>query len=455
MKLKKFTKRLNKVIPGGAHTYSRGYDQFPSNAPEILSKGKGCYIYDNNNKKLLDYGMGLRAVNLGYANNQIDQAAYKEIKNGNTLTRPSMIELQAAELMTKIIKSADMVKFTKNGSTAVTAAVKLARAYTGKKIILRCIDHPFYSFDDWFIGSTIIKKGIPNETIKLTKTFKYNDLEGLKKIIKKYKKDISCLVVEPAANTCPSYEEGQNCNDCSLKSCKNKYKNKNHFLKKVQNLCKVNNIIFILDEMITGFRWSIGGAQSFYGLSPDLSTFGKAMANGFSLAAVTGKKKIMEMGSINKKGVERTFLLSTTHGAEMSALGAFVETIKFIKKNNVIKHNWNYGERLKKAFNKLAKNFGIEKNIYMDGIACSPFYICKDKELKNSNEFRTLFIQEMIKNGVFMPWVAICNSHNDKTFKVTQRALENTFKIYKKALASNPKKFIRGHIVKPVFRKYN
>ena len=100
MKLKKFTKRLNKVIPGGAHTYSRGYDQFPSNAPEILSKGKGCYIYDNNNKKLLDYGMGLRAVNLGYANNQIDQAAYKEIKNGNTLTRPSMIELQAAELMT-------------------------------------------------------------------------------------------------------------------------------------------------------------------------------------------------------------------------------------------------------------------------------------------------------------------------------------------------------------------
>ena len=179
--------------------------------------------------------------------------------------------------------------------------------------------------------------------------------------------------------------------------------------------------------MITGFRWDIGGAQKFYGLDPDLSTFGKAMANGFSLAAVVGKRKIMEMGSITKLNSERTFLLSTTHGAEMSALGAFVETVKYLKKNNVIKKNWSYGEKLKKIFNDLSKSFGLEKNIYMDGIACSPFYICKDKNLNASNEFRTLFLQEMIKNGVFMPWVAISYHHNNETLKKTKTALEDQF----------------------------
>ncbi len=455
MKLKKITKRLNDVIPGGSHTYSRGFDQFSSNAPEILSKGKGCYIYDNQKRKILDYGMGLRAVNIGYAVNKIDQSAYRQIKNGNTLTRPSMIELEAAELMTKTIKSADMVKFTKNGSTAVTAAVKLARAYTGKNIILRCFDHPFYSYDDWFIGSTIIKKGIPKEVINLTKTFKYNDINDLKEKVKKYKNKIACLVVEPAATACPKFQENQNCQSCSLSKCSNKYKKKYHFLKIVQKICKENNIVFILDEMITGFRWDIGGAQKFYGLDPDLSTFGKAMANGFSLAAVVGKRKIMEMGSITKLNSERTFLLSTTHGAEMSALGAFVETVKYLKKNNVIKKNWSYGEKLKKIFNDLSKSFGLEKNIYMDGIACSPFYICKDKNLNASNEFRTLFLQEMIKNGVFMPWVAISYHHNNETLKKTKTALEKTFKVYKKALKTNPKKFIKGHIVKPVFRRYN
>ena len=172
MKLKnKITNRLLKVIPGGAHTYSRGYDTFPLNAPAILDRGKGVYIFDNNGRKYLDYGMGLRSVNIGYSENSINNAAISGIKKGNNLTRPSLIELKAAELFTSLIKDADMVKFTKNGSTAVTAAVKLARAYTKKKLVIRCAQHPFFSYDDWFIGSTNIKRGITDETIKLTKTF--------------------------------------------------------------------------------------------------------------------------------------------------------------------------------------------------------------------------------------------------------------------------------------------
>ena len=138
-----YQERLLRAIPGGAHTYSRGYDQYPINAPEILESGKGVYIFDPKGKKYLDYGMGLRAVNLGYAESEIDEAAIKQIRNGTNLTRPSLIELEAAELLIDLIDSVDMVKFTKNGSTAVSAAVKLARAFTGRDLVARCAEQPF------------------------------------------------------------------------------------------------------------------------------------------------------------------------------------------------------------------------------------------------------------------------------------------------------------------------
>ena len=167
----KITKKLLSLIPGGAHTYSRGADTYPANAPAILERGKGVYVYDQNGVKYLDYGMGLRSINIGYSEKQINSAAIEGIKKGNNLTRPSMIELKAAKLITSLVKSADMVKFTKNGSTSVTAAVKLARAYTGRKIVLRCAEQPFFSYDDWFIGSTNIPRGVTDETRKLTKLF--------------------------------------------------------------------------------------------------------------------------------------------------------------------------------------------------------------------------------------------------------------------------------------------
>ncbi len=149
-----YSERLNRVIPGGAHTYSRGDDQYPSNAPQILARGDGAYVFDAKGNKFLDYGMGLRAVTLGYNNRRVNQAAFRQIENGNNLTRASLIELEAAELMVNTIDGMDMVKFAKNGSNVTTAAVKLARAFTGRKYIARCAQHPFFSFDDWFIGDT-------------------------------------------------------------------------------------------------------------------------------------------------------------------------------------------------------------------------------------------------------------------------------------------------------------
>ena len=449
----RYTQKLLKVIPGGAHTYSRGADQFPENAPPILESGSGAYIFDEKGKKYLDYGMGLRSVNIGYANNQINKAATLGLNKGNNLTRPSLIELDAAEKFVSLIKSADMVKFTKNGSTAVTAAIKLARAYTGKKIVLRCKQHPFFSYDDWFIGSTNVPRGIPKEIKKLTQTFNYNDIKSLEIQIKKYKNDIACVVLEPSATECPATKGLTGC--CMKKKCDRNYKNDNHFLKQVERLCKDNKILFVLDEMITGFRWDIRGAQNFYNVDPDISTFGKAMANGFSVAAVCGKKKIMELGSITSSKQERVFLLSTTHGAEMSSLSAFIETVKYLKKNNVIQNNWNYGAELIFESNKIIKKRNLEKIVKFKGIACSPFYECFDKKFSNSFQIKTLFIQEMLKNDILMPWISVSYSHKRKELNKTLNALDKTLYVISKALKNGIKRYLKGKSVKPVFRRFN
>ncbi|MFW5614154.1 MAG: glutamate-1-semialdehyde 2,1-aminomutase [Campylobacter hyointestinalis] len=425
--------RLLRAIPGGAHTYSRGFDQYPSNAPQILKRGDGAYVFDSDENKFLDYGMALRAVNIGYANEQIANAAIEQIKFGNNLTRPSMIELEAAEMLINLIDSVDMVKFTKNGSTATTAAVKLARAYTGKSMVARCAEHPFFSYDDWFIGSTELTLGILDETIKNTKTFHYNDLQSLQNLFDMYPNKFACVILEPATLEHP----------------------KDDFLQKVRDLCHKNGAVFILDEMITGFRWHLKGAQYYYNVKPDICTFGKAMANGFSVAAVAGKREIMELGSIEFQGRERLFLLSTTHGAEMSGLGAFVATMRFMQENDVVGHMWQYGKRLVLAMNALAKEYEVQNSFIAGGIECSPYFLTLDKDGKNSMQLRTLFLQEMIKNGVLMPCLAFSYSHTEQELELTKKALKNTFEIYKKALNEGYEKYLVGDVVKPVFRKYN
>lgn len=448
--------RLLKAIPGGAHTYSRGYDQYPSNAPKILESGKGAYIFDDKGNKFLDYGMALRAVNLGYAEDEIDIAAIEQIKKGNNLTRPSMIELEAAELLIDLIDSVEMVKFTKNGSTAVSAAVKLARAYTGRHIVARCSDHPFFSYDDWFISSTPLTRGIPPETQERTKTFRYNDLESLEQLINGYPGQIACIVLEAATADCPSL--GSDIKGCCNKyPCARPYQSlpAKNFLQEVQALCNKNGIVFILDEMITGFRWHIKGAQHMFGVKPDLCTFGKAMANGFSVACVAGKREIMELGSIEFEGRERVFLLSTTHGAEMCGLGAFVASMKFIQDHNVIHHIWDYGSKLIKHAQESAKLHGLENSFKMTGPACSPVYLTCDQSGRNSLELRTLFSQEMIRHGVLMPWVALSYRHSENELAITRRAFDAAFDIYRKALDNGIEKYLIGPAIKPVFRKYN
>ena len=428
-----YREQLHKLIPGGAHTYSRGDDQFPNNAPAILERGEGAYVFDPSGNKYLDYGMGLRSVNIGYGNKEIADACYKEILKGNNLTRPSVTELKAAELLVDLIPSVDMVKFAKHGSTVTSAAMKLARAHTGKKYIAIPAEHPFFSFDDWFIGSTVMSKGVPEEISTLTLKFGYNNLESLNALFEAHPGQIAAVMMEVATTVGPQ----------------------NNFLKSVKELCHRNGAVFIIDEMITGFRWHLQGAQTYFDIEPDLCTFGKAMANGFAVAALCGKKEIMELGGILNEGKERVFLTSTTHGAEMSALGAFIKTIEIIKRNNVIDHFWNYGEKLVSGINEIARGLGIADQFYVEGYPCSPNYITKDSEGKASLAFRTLFSQEMIEQGVLMPYIAVSYAHQAEELQQTLIAASHALNIYKKALHDGIEKYLRSAVIKPVFRKYN
>jgi len=427
-----FSSRLNKVIPGGCHTYSRGDDQYPINAPQILEKGKGAYVWDPEGNKYLDYGMALRAVTLGYDYERVSDAAIKQIRYGNNLTRASLVELEAAEIMVGLFEGMDMVKFAKNGSSVTTAATKISRAYTGRKMIARCAQHPFFSFDDWFIGDTPLTRGIPQEEINNTVNFNFNDIKSLELLFSKYKNQIACVILEPATTVEPI----------------------NNFLHKVKDLCHKNGAVFILDEMITGFRFGLHGAQKYYNIVPDLCTFGKGMANGFSVAALMGKREIMEIGGIKNEGVERVFLVSTTHGAEMCGLGALVETIKVIQDENVIDHFWSYGKKLIDGMNFISKDLGLSEYFYVEGTPVNPNYICKDID-GISLPFRTLFSQEMIKNRVLMPWIAISYAHEEKELDITLKAVYNSLRVYKEALRLGVEQFLEGDAIKPVFRKYN
>lgn len=449
-----FSERLNAVIPGGAHTYSRGDDQYPSNAPQILSKGKGAYVWDGDDKKYLDYGMALRAVTLGYSNDRVNAAAFRQIENGVNLTRASLIELEAAELIVDLIPSAEMVKFAKNGSNVTTAAVKIARAYTGRDYVCFPKQHPFFSFDDWFIGATPLTRGIPETYTKSSLLFDYNDISSLEKHFEEHPGEIACVIMEPATTTDPC---SSNCSKARslTEKCSDCPNNKSNFLNLVKELCHKNGALFILDEMITGFRWYLQGAQTWFGIEPDMSTFGKGMANGFAIAALTGKKEFMNVGGIKEEGMERTFLVSTTHGAEMPALGAFIETVNIYKEKNVIKHLWEYGAKLFNGINEISKNLGTSDFFYMDGGYANMNYITKDIEGNISLPFRTLFAQEMINNGVLMPWIAISYSHSEETLKQTLIAIEKSLLIYKKTLSEGIEKYLIGPVIKPVFRKFN
>ena len=427
-----YGKKAHELIPAGAHTYSRTDEVFPGNAPRVFDHTKGVYAWDVDGNRYLDYGMACRSVTIGYGYGRIADAAIAQIRNGNTASKASKVEIEAAQTLVELIPWVDMVKFAKNGSTVTSAATKLARAYTGKKYIVRCKDHSFFSYDDWFIGDTVMSAGIPAEIKNLTLQFSYNNIESVKDVFEKYKGQIACLIMEPVDDQEPQ----------------------ENFLQEVGNLCKEYGVVYILDEMITGFRWDIQGACKYYGVEPDLVTYGKGMANGFSVAALGGKREIMDLGGLTP-GRERVFLISTTHGAEMCSLGAFIETVNVYKELNVTDHIWAMGRKLCAGLRDIAKEYSIEEYFYLTGAECSPNMVVCGKDKKPSFEYRTVFCQEMLKEKILLPCIAIAYEHKDAEIEETLDAARKAMKVLAEALNGNVNDYIEGNVIKPVFRKYN
>jgi glutamate-1-semialdehyde 2,1-aminomutase len=438
-----FRERLENVIPGGGHTYSRGWDQFPANAPEILKRGRGSHTWDTAGRKFLDYGMGLRSVIFGYADSGVSRAAMRGLRLGQNLTRPSALELEAAELFVSTINSVDMVKFAKTGSAAVTGAVKLARGFTNREKVLVCRQHPFFSYDDWFISSTPMTLGVPSGVADLIIPFDYGDSEGLSQLLEKHKGQIAAILLEPATDVGPTLGL-----DTFAPS-------KENFLTEVAALARKHGSVFILDEMITGFRYSLMGAQSMYNVKPDLTTFGKAMGNGLPISAIGGKREIMELGAINRPGSERLFLLSSTHGPELASLSAMIYIVKRLERSHDLSHIREYGEQLMKQLNAVSSANGLESNLIFYGNPASPYFKVLDESGESNLSLRTLLSQELVRNGVLMPWIALSSAHGNRQLTKTVNALDKAARVLAKAVNSEASVYLDGPAIKPVFRKFN
>jgi len=420
------------LIPGGAHTYAKGDDQYPEMAPGFLERGKGCHVWDLDGNEFIEYGMGLRSVTLGHAYEPVVEAAYKQMQMGINFTRPSSIEVECAEMLVDLIDGAEMAKFAKNGSDVTTAAVKLARAYTGRDLVVICEDHPFYSVDDWFIGTTDMSAGIPQAIRDLTLKFHYNDLESLKTLFDQYPGQIACVFMEVERLDAP----------------------KKNFLQSVKEVCHKNGALLIFDEIITGFRWSLGGAQKIHQIVPDLSTFGKAMGNGFSISALVGKKEIMELGGL-RHNREKVFLLSTTFGAETHCLAAAMATMKIYKNEPVIEHLHRQGEKLIKGIEQSVQEHKLEGYFGTIGKACNLLFYTRDNDHQPSQPMRTLFLQEIIKRGIVAPSLVVSYSHTDEDIDCTLNTFNESLFIYRKALDEGVDKYLVGKPIKPAVRRFN
>ncbi|AMN47434.1 glutamate-1-semialdehyde 2,1-aminomutase [Steroidobacter denitrificans] len=423
--------RAHRLIPGGAHTYAKGDDQYPQQAPAFIARGQGCHVWDLDGNEFIEYGMGLRAVTLGHAYGPVIEAATRQMRLGANFVRPAPIEVECAERFIELVPTAEMVKFGKHGSDALDGAVRLARAHTGRDYIAICGDHPFFSVSDWFIGSTPMPAGIPQWVRSRTIKFRFNDLASVQALFDRHPDEIACVVLEPARLDEPAPG----------------------FLQSLKDLCHRNGALLIFDEMITGFRWHNSGAQHVYGVTPDLSSFGKAIANGFSLSALAGRREIMELGGYDHDR-ERVFLLSTTHGAETHALAAGIATMTTYRDEDVVGHLYRQGKRLREGVSEAARAAGVSSQVECLGRDCAVLFTTRDQQGHPSQEFRALFLQEIIRRGVLAPSFIVSYSHTDQDIDRTIEAVGQSLQIYRKALEDGVERYLVGRPLKPVFRAH-
>jgi glutamate-1-semialdehyde 2,1-aminomutase len=385
------------TIPLGSQTFSKSRTQYPVGiSPLFIKKAKGCHVWDLDGNKYIDLVSALASVTLGYGDSRVNTAVRKQLRRGVSFSLPGTLEAEVAEMICHLVPSAEMVRFGKNATDVTTAAVRLARAYTGKDRVIVC---GYHGWQDWFIGSTSRNKGVPKATSDLTEVFKYNDLESLRKILSE-KNDVACVVMEPMNSSFPNPG----------------------FLEGVRELTKNHGVVLVFDETITGFRFSEGGAQELFNVIPDISTFGKGIANGFPLSVISGKREIMmEMEEI---------FFSGTFGGELLSLAAAKSVLKLHINREVISQLEQTGLDLQNRVNSAVSQTDTQELLSLSGHPSWIFLNWREIDGYSADLLKTYFMQEMFQAGIL-----ILGTHN-VNLAHTQRNLEKIEESYLSVLSS-------------------
>lgn len=408
-----------KLIPAVTQTLAKGPGQnIKGVAPKYLVKGKGSHVWDADGNEYLDYLMAIGPLSLGYAYDKVDEAIRKQLEDGITFSLMHPLEVEVAELINQNVPNAESIRYSKTGADVTSSAVRLARAFTGRNKILCC---GYHGWHDWYISVTDRNKGIPQVIQDLTFTFNYNDIQSVKDSIDE---DTAAVILEPFV-----FEEP-----------------KNNFLQELREVCTANGTLLIFDEMWTGFRIAVGGAQEYFGVNADLACFSKAVANGMPIAILTGRNDIMSL-------LEKDVFFFTTFGGEALSLAAAKATISELKEKNVPAHLAKQGRILKNGYNQIASDLGMSYTKCF-GFDCRTI-ISFDVSAGNPLEMKSLVQQEMIKRGIL--WGGFHNmsfSHSDEDVEYTLKVYKEVLPILKKAVEEkNVKGYLRGEPVEPVFRK--
>jgi glutamate-1-semialdehyde aminotransferase len=407
------------LIPATTQTLAKGPQQNVKGiAPKYLEKGKGSHVWDVDGNEYIDFNMGIGPLSLGYAYPKIDNAIKKQLEDGITFSLMHPLEVEVAKLINEVVPNAESVRYSKTGADVTTAAIRVARAYTGREKVLCC---GYHGWHDWYISVTDKNNGIPNAINDLTFTINYNDIQSVKDSIDS---DIAAIILEPFVFEPP----------------------KDNFLHELRKLCNDNGILLIFDEMWTGFRIALGGAQEYFGVKADMATFSKAVANGMPLSILTGHKEVMKV-------LDDDVFFYTTFGGEALSLAAAKATIEELRDKNVPAYLTVQGKKLKDGYNQVANNLGMDFTKCI-GYECRSL-ITFDAKAGNPLEIKALVQQEMIKRGIL--WGGfhnMCFSHTDADVEYTLKVYREVLPILKKAVDENSvMKYLDGEPVAPVFRK--
>lgn len=411
------------VIPSCTQTFSKGPTQFTRGvAPMYLARGKGARVWDVDGNTYLDLPMGLGPVILGHADHEVDAAVQAQLRDGISFTLPHSLEVEVAELLCDVIPCAEMVRFAKNGSDVTAGAVRAARAFTGRDVVAVC---GYHGWQDWYIGSTTRRAGVPKAVQDLTATFAYNDLASLERIFAAHPGRVAAVVMEPVGVVPPAPG----------------------FLEGVRRLTTQEGALLVFDEVVTGFRMALGGAQEYFGVTPDLACFGKAMANGFPVAAVVGRREVMR--------VFDDIFFSFTFGGEAASLAAAKATIGALRARRALEHIWRQGAVLKEGVEALLRHHGLQDRVALQGYPPRTSFAFKDEAGKPSLVLKTLFQQECLKRGVlFSGGQNLCLAHGPAEVEEALRAFRAAMEVCAEALAKGDVAArLEGEVLQPVFRQ--